>query len=266
MAPRECHLSDKELLMAVDGELSAEHASLVQSHLAACWSCRTRKQEIEAAISEFVQLHRRNVEVQVPPADGPRALLKARMTQIAERDRIGWRRWVPGRKLAWAILSAACALVAAESFLSRLRIRGETERLITVTTPDPNLTPGAIVFVSRREVCAESSANDKPVSVALRRRVFGEYGIASAKPGAYEVDYLITPALGGADDIHNLWPQSNQATMWNAHVKDALEEHLRNLVCSGSLDLATAQRDMATNWIEAYKKYFHTDRPLIASR
>ena len=30
----------------------------------------------------------------------------------------------------------------------------------------------------------------------------------------------------------------------------------------GKLDLATAQRDIATDWIAAYKNYFHTDRPL----
>ena len=76
----------------------------------------------------------------------------------------------------------------------------------------------------------------------------------------------ITPALGGADDIHNLWPQSNRATVWNAQVKDALEEHLRDLVCAGKLDLAIAQRDMATNWIQAYKNCFHTDQPLSRFR
>ena len=32
------------------------------------------------------------------------------------------------------------------------------------------------------------------------------------------------------------------------------------------LDLATAQREIATNWIEAYKKYFHTDQPLARFR
>ena len=95
----------------------------------------------------------------------------------------------------------------------------------------------------------------------LRRRVFEEYGIAHAEPRFYEVDYLITPALGGADDIHNLWPQSNSDTVWNAQVKDDLEDHLRALVCAGKLDLATAQREIAGNWIDAYKKYFHTDRP-----
>jgi hypothetical protein len=41
-----------------------------------------------------------------------------------------------------------------------------------------------------------------------------------------------------------------------------LEERLHQLVCDGELDLPTAQRDIATDWIVAYKKYFHTDRPL----
>jgi hypothetical protein len=29
------------------------------------------------------------------------------------------------------------------------------------------------------------------------------------------------------------------------------------------LDLATAQRDLAGDWIAAYKKYFHTNAPLL---
>jgi hypothetical protein len=128
------------------------------------------------------------------------------------------------------------------------------------------LTPGATVFIGREEVCRASNAKNKDVSTPIRRRVFEEYGIPSAEPRAYEVDYLITPALGGSDDIHNLWPESNAATIWNAQVKDELEDHLRDLVCSGQLDLTTAQREIAINWIEAYKKYFHTDRPLEATK
>ena len=98
--------------------------------------------------------------------------------------------------------------------------------------------------------------------VALQRRVFEQYGIRNAEPRSYEVDYLITPALGGADDIHNLWPHSYATPLWNAWVKDALEDKLRDMVCEGSLDLRQAQRDIAVNWIEAYKKFFHPDRPL----
>jgi hypothetical protein len=63
-----------------------------------------------------------------------------------------------------------------------------------------------------------------------------------------------------------LWPQSFSNTVWNAQVKDALEDHLHQLVCAGNLDLSTAQREIAVNWIEAYKKYFHTDKPLVQAR
>jgi hypothetical protein len=34
------------------------------------------------------------------------------------------------------------------------------------------------------------------------------------------------------------------------------------MVCAGKVDLPTAQNDIATDWIAAYKKYFHTDTPL----
>ncbi len=98
--------------------------------------------------------------------------------------------------------------------------------------------------------------------MALQRKVLEEYGIAGAEPRAYEIDYLVTPALGGADDIRNLWPHSYSATAWNAAVKDALEDRLRDMVCDGSLDLTQAQKEIAGNWIAAYKKYFHTERPL----
>jgi hypothetical protein len=82
------------------------------------------------------------------------------------------------------------------------------------------------------------------------------------RPQDYEIDYLITPELGGAADIRNLWPEPYSDTPWNAHIKDQLEDYLREQVCDGRLDLTTAQKDMATNWISAYKKYFHTETPL----
>ena len=46
-------------------------------------------------------------------------------------------------------------------------------------------------------------------------------------------------------------------------MKDALEDRLRTLVCEGNLDLAIAQRDLARDWIAAYKKYFRTRTPLL---
>lgn len=261
MLSEESHLSHQELLLAVDGELAPREAERVESHLAACWDCRVRKQEIETAIGEVVHFQRQNFDLRIPPADGPRALLKAQLTRLVETQRTA--SWWPWFRVAAA---AAFGFVAITYFLSHVWPARPPARPVAVTVPNPSLTPGATVLLSRIEVCRGANMKNKAVPVALQRRVFDEYGIRPAAPGAYEVDYLITPALGGADDIHNLWPQSYTATVWNAQVKDALEDHLRDLVCDGELDLASAQREIATNWIDAYKKYFHTDRPLSRLR
>ena len=230
--------------------------------MAACWTCRVRKQEVDRTIAQFVHFQQKTLDPRIPAAEGPRALLKAQLAELGQskqpRFAEGWfAPLLPGLRWAAALAAVAIALIAVRGW----RDRHATES-IAVSVPNPNLTPGATVLLDQSRICREPGANNKAVPAALRERVFAEYGIASAEPQAYEVDYLITPALGGADDIHNLWPQSNAATIWNAQVKDMLEEHLRELVCDGQLDLTTAQREIAGNWIEAYKKYFHTERPL----
>src|SRR5690242_20131530 len=55
MQCRDCHLSDQELLLAADGELSAQDTARIDSHLAACWTCRTRKHELEMAVAGFIR-------------------------------------------------------------------------------------------------------------------------------------------------------------------------------------------------------------------
>lgn len=250
------HLSDQELQMAVDGELPSGRLGRVESHLASCWECRARKQELEAAIAEFIHFQR-GVDMSIPSAEGPRALLKAQMKHLKLQ-----KRSAPTGRLTFT----ACLLVVAATLTVRYSfVAGHTPQPLVVTVPNPSITPGATVLFSQPNVCRESSPSNKFVPAALKARVFAEYGIHSARSEAYEVDYLITPALGGADDIHNLWPESNNAALWNAHVKDALEKRLRDMVCDGQLDLQVAQHEIATNWIQAYKKYFHTDRPLTTA-
>ncbi len=259
---QEFHLSDQELLQALDGELTPKETERAQLHLAACWACRARQQEIEAAIGEFIRLQRGALDARLPSADGPRAMLKAQLAQLGTQPRSPRPRWLRGisQRLGW--VAVALVAIAPLAYLATHVFRLPPAPPITVTVPNPALTPGATVLLSDRQICGQTSVKNKLVPVAMRRQVFAEYGIGAVEPGAYEVDYLITPALGGADDIRNLWPESRGSTVWNAQVKDALEDHLRDLVCDGQLDLATAQREIAGNWIEAYKKYFHTNRPL----
>lgn len=264
MSYEDSHLSDRQLLMDVEGETTTRDESLIRSHLDACWKCRARRQDLENAIADLIRVHQREFNSPLPPADGRRALLKARLAQVAATaPRTPWL--LRTRRLDWTLAATACGLAVLGVFLVRSLVSPQTKshsQAIVVSIPDSRLTPGATILASREAVCAQTSSNNKVVSVAIQRKVFEEYGITGAQPQAYEVDYLVTPALGGADDIRNLWPHSYSSTVWNALVKDALEDRLRDMVCNGSLDLTEAQKEIAGNWIAAYKKYFHTEQPL----
>ena len=251
------HLSDQELLMAADGELNARPAAHAQAHLVSCWKCRARMREMEETIAAFVQARSQELDPQMPPVAGPRALLKAQLSVLAAQTPA--RRWERLVRLDLAIYaSAALALVTAVLFA--MQYRAAAERL---AEPKRSLTPGVVRTAAVDEVClAQPSAEVRNIPASLQRRVFEEYGMQDASADLYEVDYLITPELGGAADLRNLWPEPYSKTVWNAHVKDALEDRLRGMVCEGKLDLATAQREIATDWISAYKKYFHTNKPL----
>jgi hypothetical protein len=262
------HLSDEQLLLDVEGELSTQDEKLVRGHLGACWQCRARRQEFENAITGFVRVHQREFVNNIPPADGPRALLQARLSQVSEvkpEQRVNWISF-------WYRFAAAAAvggLLALSLIFVHSRIERQRSDLLPAAVfslPDSKLTPGATILVDRQTVCTQADTNNKAVPVALQRKVFEEYRIGGADPRAYEVDYLVTPALGGADDIRNLWPHSYSSTVWNAQVKDALEDRLRHMVCGGNLELLEAQRELAANWIVAYKKYFHTEEPLVGHR
>jgi len=260
MLGRDSHPSDEDLLMELDGELPPGAAAPVRAHLDACWKCRARRQELAQSITDFIQSYQQEFEGHLPPAEGPRAMLKARLAQDVGD---GAARWFPNwSKPAWAAALCIFGLAIAGGVATRAGWHGrEPIARSGFSAPNPALTPGSTILLSRVALCAQANVKNKDVPAAVQRIVFREYGITRPEPRAYEVDYLVTPALGGSDDIRNLWPHSYSG-QWNARVKDALEDRLRDLVCDGSLELEDAQREIAGDWIEAYKKYFHTDRPL----
>ena len=60
------HLSDAQLLLALDGELSAHEDEHVDGHLDACWSCRARREQIEKAIGDVVEYRERLMKPYFP--------------------------------------------------------------------------------------------------------------------------------------------------------------------------------------------------------
>jgi hypothetical protein len=251
MLKEPAHLTDQELLMFADGEASRLSARQGRAHLEACWACRARLAEMEETIAEFVSLHRRSVAPEA--VSGPRALLRARLAQAASEPK-------PRRPFAWILAQRRLAYLGMALLITllgtRIFVGHAPPVLATITVPDPRLTPGATRPVTISDVCSMPHEEVvRSVPGPLRDQVFREYGIANARPQDYEIDYLIAPGLGGADDIHNLWPEPEASGGWNSHDKDVLEERLHQMVCSGQLDLSTAQKAIASDWIGAYKKY-----------
>jgi len=249
------HLTDERLLLLVDGELQPRRAEAARRHLHACASCRTRFEQIEASAAEFGYAYRQDRAAQSPSPGPVRDALRAQLADIGQRSRPA-----PSWAVACAILLGV--VLGVEFLSSRSGPATGPGAPHTGTRPIAYLTPGATRRVVASDLCAMKGASTRRISPQLRQAVVRDYSMERVPAHDYELDYLITPELGGSDDRRNLWPERYSSDVWNARVKDELERLLPNLVCAGTLPLATAQRDMATDWIAAYKKYFHTDRPL----
>lgn len=84
-------------------------------------------------------------------------------------------------------------------------------------------------------------------------RAYGE-----APASRYEYDHFVPLELGGAvNDPRNLWPEPDypQRRGFYLNPKDRLESTLKRLVCDGRLTLASAQREIAANWVTAMARY-----------
>jgi hypothetical protein len=133
--------------------------------------------------------------------------------------------------------------------------------------PNPELTPGDVFDVTIEDICTPGYTKKvRAATGALRNQAFKSYGIPPDQRSQYQLDHLIPLALGGSNSIRNLFPLPNYTSPWNARVKDRLEARLQKLVCSGQVDLETAQRAIASNWTEAYQRFMGASPPIVVSR
>jgi hypothetical protein len=250
------HLSDERLVLLVDGELTPRRAEAARRHLRICPPCQARFERIEASAAAFGRAYRHGLDAPGVGADPLRDTLKTRLAELNGR----------ARRPSWV---TACAILIAtvlglEFVSSRSGPPTAPRERHAALRPIAYLTPGATRPVAAADLCATRRAAARAIPPRVRQAVVRDYSMEHVPAREYELDYLITPELGGSDDRRNLWPERYSSVQWNARVKDELELLLPRLVCAGTLPLATAQREIATDWVAAYKKYFHTDRPLHA--
>jgi len=252
------HVDDGALVARRHHELSASRAAAIDAHLETCESCRTRADALVGAEMSV----RMAVRSHADPDHHLRA--RAALTRALDREADHPRPLVSrvAAVLAPALaMAAAVAVAIALAYGARSRAVADTDS--SPVLPIARLTPGATASLTASQLCSGETPS-RAVPAAVARRVLRAYAMEDLSPAEYELDALITPELGGTTAVENLWPQRYTGGVWTAYVKDEIEDHLRDLVCGGALDLRTAQHDMATNWIAAYQKYFGRDLPTPA--
>ena len=120
--------------------------------------------------------------------------------------------------------------------------------------PDPRCTPGAtnpavtqanIASTICKSGYSESIRPPESYTEPLKRRLMASYD-ATYPIEDYELDHLVSLELGGApSDPRNLWPEFGNSP----NPKDKVEDAAHEAVCDGRMNLATAQYDIATNWV-----------------
>lgn len=264
------HLTDDTLLRVIDGELAPRRQRRARQHLAGCSICQARLACIEQTLAGVLDAHGTDTDRPLPPPAPARARLAARMARESSQpphwlDRLAVPSWTANRP--WLYGAAVLLLALATGLLLQAQRRPFTgvapDAAGIFLLPRADLTPGAAAPVALHDMCDPGrERRTEPIPRAVQEAIFARYGADYRRADEYELDYLITPELGGVVDERNLWPQPFARTPWNAYVKDELERLLHQRVCAGDLDLATAQREMASDWISAYKHYFNTERPL----
>jgi hypothetical protein len=258
------HLTDEALIKLIDGEESKAVADAARAHSAECLACRSRRSQLEKALSEFADLYATTNPPTLESGSDRRAELRDRLSGASLSPTTSrFEHFTQHRSYLFVAAAIVAIAIAASLRISTLTQNQSTSTQATLgLLPDKSLTPGATQPVNLVDVCSQQDDDlDPAVSDPIKKAVFQEYGMSTAKTDGYQVDYLINPQLGGTADVRNLWPEPYGPTVWNAHAKDALEDRLRSMVCDNQIDLASAQQEIAQDWIAAYKKYVHAGNP-----
>lgn len=111
------HMTDEDLLLYLDGELTAARSRLVKTHLQSCWRCRVRSEKIGHAVTAFVE--RRHAWTEAAPPPGGWARFEARLARAAEEPverRFSWPAVLDLRQL-WRTPAAAAVVFALAAVL-----------------------------------------------------------------------------------------------------------------------------------------------------
>ena len=127
--------------------------------------------------------------------------------------------------------------------------------------PDPARTPGFanpdITQANIEETICNPGCSTRSIrpsssyTTRVKKQQLREWGLPGTAAD-YEEDHFISLELGGdPTDPRNLWPEPYSPRP-GAKEKDVVENYLHKQVCSGTMTLQEAQRDITTDWYKIY--------------
>ena len=202
---RDRHLTEEELLRYADGEIR-EGQSRISQHLLACWDCRGRLSDLEAAIKAIVQFRNNDFLPAVPNPPRPWENFEDRLRTRALQSR-QQRFW---NRIFWAALGAIHHHRAATA--AGIVVAGATLAGMWLLHPPAVSASGELAKASAAESTANLSASNRIVHQRLRvrkttrrdsRETLLEYGVWRG-PNLFRVTASSTgaPVLKELEDIY----------------------------------------------------------------
>lgn len=119
--------------------------------------------------------------------------------------------------------------------------------------PDPVCTPGGITealgATDVAPVCLAMAQPRAMVPSDAAREILAAYGVSDEDTHDFDLDFLIPPALGGANDVSNIWPVPRADRV--SDLKQQTDDALRAAVCAQRVGIPAAQFAVASDWTTA---------------
>lgn len=155
-------------------------------------------------------------------------------------------------KLKHAIIAVGVVAIAAGAYSA-----AHTPVAPDFAYPDTVYTPGLAATQSIDDLTASYDSQTysqahRNVPQSVKNAVCKEY--PQNCTGPVEIDHFIPVALGGSNDITNLWAEPGTG-QWNFHDKDKLEAFLVIQVKTKRISVKDAQNCIVSDWVACYQRY-----------
>jgi len=123
--------------------------------------------------------------------------------------------------------------------------------------PNRVLTPGDIASTDVDVICQKDyPAKSRRVSNSLREKVYTLHKVQKSQcRGDCKIDHLVPLAIGGSNDIKNLWAHEYGAD-YSVHEKTRLEVLMRKKVCTEGMPIQQAQACFVWDWTQCYEFFY----------